>query len=67
MNNVCLFIDHLINEYIQDCDEKAVSLNETKIWNEIQIPIWTIQVQNPDLDWWNGAPQRKCSVLSLLI
>ena len=46
MNNVCLFIDHLINEYIQDCDEKAVSLNETKIWNEIQIPIWTIQVQN---------------------
>ena len=32
MNNVCQFIsDHLMNEYIQDCDYKAVSLNETKI------------------------------------
>ena len=68
MNNVCQFIsDHLMNEYIQDCDYKAVSLNETKIWNEVEIPIWTIQVQNPDLDWWNGAPQGKCSMLSLLI
>ena len=56
-----------MNEYIQVCDQKAVSLNETKIWNEIQIPIWTIQAQNPDLDWWNGAPQSKCSVLSFLI
>ena len=33
----------------------------------IIIIVWTIQVQNPDLDWWNGAPQRECSMLWSLI
>ena len=34
-----------IDERARSCDRKAVSLNGTKIWNQIEIPIWTIEVR----------------------
>ena len=49
---------HVYRWRAHSCNQKAVSFNGTKIWNQIEIPIWTIQVQRwivqiAILDWFS--------------